>query len=266
MSRILRAVSAALLLLSVVLPVEAGASQPPDNGAPYTTLQMNLCLSGLAGCFGRTAYPAVVDEAVARITSEDAEAVTLNEACSGDAEEVARRTGYEVRFATVIYRGAPLPCVNSGERGVFGNAVLTKEHVVSSTDRAFTTQSGVEERRWICATTARDVTVCTAHLSTRGSDDSRRANDAQCAELAEVLASYGARGATTFGGDVNRQESCAPAEFWTRTDAAAGQAPGIQHAYGSDALASPQERVVPAAFTDHDFLRVDSRLAPRAHR
>ena len=239
---------------------------PAGRGTPYTMLQMNLCLSGVAGCYGRTAYPSVVDEAVRTITAQDAEGVSLNEACSDDAEEIARRTGYQVRFATVIYRGAPLPCVRPEGRGVFGNAVLTQERITSSRDQAFASQAGVEERRWICATTVRDVTVCSTHLSTRGSADAQRANDEQCAELGSVLGSYAERGATVFGGDVNRQQSCAPAGSWTETDSAASQAPGIQHVYGSAELASPSSRVVPATYTDHDYLRADARLAPRSGR
>jgi endonuclease/exonuclease/phosphatase family metal-dependent hydrolase len=238
----------------------AEPTEEPRRGAPYTMLQMNLCLSGVAGCFGRTAYPAVVDEAVAAIEEQDAEAVSLNEACSGDADEVARRTGYDVRFAPVIYRGAELPCVKPEGRGVFGNAVLTKEHIVESRDAAFAAQSGVEERRWICVTTARRVTACSSHLSTRGTVEARAANDAQCSELATVLRSQ--EGAVVFGGDVNRQESCAPAGWWTVTDAAATQAPGIQHVYGSERLGSPSSAVVPATYTDHDFLRADARLVP----
>ncbi|MGF9754545.1 phosphatidylinositol-specific phospholipase C/glycerophosphodiester phosphodiesterase family protein [Microvirga sp. 0TCS3.31] len=246
--------------LEAFLSARDGAPGHPGVGAPYTMLQMNLCLSGLAGCYGRTAYPAVVDEAVAAIVSQDAEAVSLNEACSGDAAEVARRTGYHVRFAPVIYRGAELPCVKPEGRGVFGNAVLTKERIVSSQDAAFEVQSGVEERRWICATTARRVTACSSHLSTRGSLEAQAANDAQCAELAAALSSY--KGAVVFGGDVNRQESCAPDGWWTLTDAPAAQAPGIQHVYGNDRLASPTAAVVPAVHTDHDFLRADARLVP----
>ena len=249
-----------------VVATPAASASPGDRGTPYTMLQMNLCLSGLAGCYGRTAYPMVVDEAVRTIESEDAEAVSLNEACSGDADEIARRTGYQVRFATVIYRGAPLSCVRPEGRGVFGNAVLTKEKIVSSRDQAFTSQAGVEERRWICATTVRDVTACSAHLGTRGGTEAQRANDEQCAELTSVLATYADRGATVFGGDVNRQESCAPDGSWTVTDAEAAQASGIQHVYGSAALASPHGTVVPASYTDHDYLSVDARLAPRSRR
>ena len=45
----------------------APAAVPPAASSTYTLMQMNLCLSGLAGCYGKAAYPAVVEEAVARI-------------------------------------------------------------------------------------------------------------------------------------------------------------------------------------------------------
>src|SRR3954452_7362783 len=40
---------------------------PPRAGARYTLMQMSLCLSGLGGCYAKAAYPAVVEEAAARI-------------------------------------------------------------------------------------------------------------------------------------------------------------------------------------------------------
>ena len=71
-------------------------------------MQMNLCLSGFAGCYGKVAYPAGVDEAVARIREAHPDAVTLNEACRGDVARIARRTGYHLRFSTVTASGEPL--------------------------------------------------------------------------------------------------------------------------------------------------------------
>lgn len=243
-------------------PAGAAATSPEHAGSPYRLLQMNLCLSGLAGCFGGTEYPKVVDEAIAQIDTIDPHAVTLNEACSGDVERIAAETGYHLRFATVIYNGAPLPCRNPGDRGVFGNAVLTKERIRESAEAAFESQFGSEERRWLCATTTRDVTACVTHLSTRGSDGARAANDGQCAELAQVLAGYAASGPTIFGGDVNRTDSCAAAGMWTLTDAEAEQAPGIQHLYGSAEFRGPRVEVVPATYTDHDFAVAQARLLP----
>src|SRR3954447_21501671 len=43
------------------------ATAPASASPTYTLMQMNVCLSGFSGCNGKTAYPAVVDEAVARI-------------------------------------------------------------------------------------------------------------------------------------------------------------------------------------------------------
>ena len=79
---------------------------PPAGSSTYTLMQMNLCLSGLAGCYGKAAYPAVVEEAVARIREAHPDAVTINEACRGDIGRIARRTGYHLRFSRVIYIAA----------------------------------------------------------------------------------------------------------------------------------------------------------------
>ena len=111
-------------------------------------------------------------------------------------------------------------------------------------------------------TTARDIDVCTAHLNTRAADEVA-GNEAQCAELKVILARHAAARPVVFGGDVNRQGSCAPDGFWTRTDHAAGQNPGLQHAYGSRALRPGPARTIPAAHTDHDVLLVRARRAGR---
>jgi endonuclease/exonuclease/phosphatase (EEP) superfamily protein YafD len=233
-------------------------------GSPLTLMQMNLCLSGLAGCYGRAAYPAVVREAVDRIRDTQPDAVTFNEACRRDAAWIARRTGLHLRFARVIYHGAPLPCIRPDGRGLFGDAVLTKAPVDASANRAFEAQAGFEERRWLCVTTRLDVGVCTAHLSTRRTTAGAAANDAQCAELAALLARHAATRAVSFGGDGNRRRSCAPEGFWTRTDRSGYQAVGIQHVYGSGAtLRWPSVEVLPARHSDHDVLVVRARLVSR---
>ena len=225
-------------------------------------MQMNLCLSGLAGCYGKTAYPAVVDEAVARIRAARPDAVTVNEACRRDVTLIARRTGYHPRFSRVIYLGSPLRCVQPGGRGLFGDAVLTKAAIESTDSQDFKAQAGVERRRWLCVTTRVDVDVdvdvCTAHLNERTTVE-LAGNDAQCAELTALLARRAAARAVIFGGDVNRRPSCAPDGFWTRTDRSAGQAPGLQHVYGTGALRSPTAQVVPARHSDHDILLVRAR-------
>src|SRR3954471_17672205 len=106
----------ALALTSCTGPPAAA----PSAGSTFTLLQMNLCLSGLAGCYGKVAYPAVLDEAVARIRQARPDAVTFNEACAGDVARIARETGYHLRFSRVIYRGARQQCIRPLGRGLFG--------------------------------------------------------------------------------------------------------------------------------------------------
>ena len=72
------------------------ASESSRGGSTYTLLQMNLCLSGFAGCYGKVAYPAGVRDAVARIRAARPDAVTLNETCRRDVAEIARLTGYHL--------------------------------------------------------------------------------------------------------------------------------------------------------------------------
>jgi endonuclease/exonuclease/phosphatase family metal-dependent hydrolase len=222
-----------------------------SRSTSYTLVQMNLCLSGLAGCYD----PAVVDEAVDRIREARPDAVTLNETCGRDVMRIARRTGYHARFTRVIYDGERLRCVRPGGRGLFGNAVLTRAAITRTESRDFEAQAGPERRRWLCVTTRGGVDVCTAHLNSR-SPVEIAGNEPQCAELATLLAGRTA----ILAGDVNRRDACAPDGFWVRTDASAAQAPGLQHVYGSEAFRSPAAEVLPAAHTDHDILVVRSQL------
>jgi endonuclease/exonuclease/phosphatase family metal-dependent hydrolase len=238
------------------------ASCGPSTSSTYTLMQMNVCLSGLAGCYAKAAYPAVVEEAVAGIREAGPDAVTFNEVCRGDIARIARRTGYHVRFSRVIYRGERLRCVRPGGRGLFGDAVLTEAAIVRAESQDFEAQAGIERRRWLCVTTRVDVDVCTAHLNTRTPVEVA-GNDAQCVELAALLARRAAARTVTFGGDVNRRQSCAPAGLWTRTDRSAEQAPGLQHVYGSGTLRSPSAEVMAATHTDHDVLLVRAHLTTR---
>jgi endonuclease/exonuclease/phosphatase family metal-dependent hydrolase len=238
-----------------------GSTVAAPRAAPssFVLMQMNVCLSGMSGCYDVVEYPAGVRDVVARIRQARPDAVTLNEACRADAVTIGRRTGYHVRFVHVIYAGERLPCVDPGSRGLFGNAVLTRARVTSTETQVFEGQFGPEERRWLCVTTRHDQDVCTAHLEIR-SRGFAAANDDQCVELAALLARRAAVRSVAFGGDVNRGGSCAPDGLWTRTDRAAGQRAGVQHVYGSRAtLRSPRARALPAPHSDHDVLYVRAR-------
>jgi endonuclease/exonuclease/phosphatase family metal-dependent hydrolase len=252
-------VSALAVLASLSTATAAG--RPP--GRPYAHLQMNLCLSGIAGCFAGTRYPKVVDEAVATIQRVDPASVTIAEACSGDAAAIAERTGMYVSFADVESFGSALPCRNPDGRGEFGNAVLTRSAPVLVESRPFESQVGQEQRRWICVTGQDRVTVCGAHLAVGAGTGTlgQAGQDAQCAEFGEVLQARAADHAVIASGDMNRQSSCAPAGFWTLRDDDATQDIGIQHVYGeANAFARPSRDYVRARYTDHDYLSATATL------
>jgi hypothetical protein len=232
---------------------------------PYSMLQMNLCLSGMAECFDDTQYPTVVEEAINAIRARKPSAASFNEACSGDMHRISQQTGYHMRFAPVLVHGQRLPCVDPAGRGVFGNAVITKAAIDSSAHRAFAAQvDGEETRGWICVVTVRDVSVCTTHLSTRGSDAARAANASQCAELAALVASRDAHGPVLVAGDINHQRDCAPAGTWTMTDWQAPELPGIQHSYGSaEEFRVAHVQILPATYTDHEFMLTTTTLVTR---
>jgi endonuclease/exonuclease/phosphatase family metal-dependent hydrolase len=262
---------AAVVLLAAVTSCQMTASDRGDAprsatpGATFTLVQMNLCLSGLAGCFDKAGYPDIVDGTVARIRVAETDAVTVNEACRRDAVRIARRTDHDVRFVPVEYAGAPLPCVDPGGRGLFGLAVLTRRPIVRAESEAFVAQAGLEERRWLCVSTDDGVDVCTAHLETPDSNRADAANDAQCAELRRVLARRASR-VVLFGGDLNRRNACAPRGSWSRTDAASDRLPGVQHIYGSPAFDDPVVRVRSWPFSDHDLLLVRAQVVLRPPR
>ena len=245
-----------LVVCCVVILVLSGCNGSAEPAArTFTVMQMNLCLSGLAGCYD----PAAVKEAETRIRGARPDAVTFNEACRSDVARIARRTRYHLRFTRVLYGGERLHCVRPGGRGLFGDAVLTKASVETAESRDFEAQAGPERRRWLCVTTRAEVDVCTAHLNTRSAVEVG-GNTAQCAELAALLARRASAATVVFGGDVNRRRPCAPDGAWTRTDSSASQAAGLQHVYGIGGLRSPSAEVVNAAHSDHDVLLVRARL------
>jgi endonuclease/exonuclease/phosphatase family metal-dependent hydrolase len=239
----------------------AAAAARPHGRSEYALLQMNLCLSGIAGCFAGTHYPAVVDEAIAKVRANRPNAVTLNEACAGDVDRIAADTGYHARFATVIYNGARLPCRDPADRGVFGIAVLTRALIQHAQQAPYDAQTGAERRRLLCVEGSDGVRACTSHLSESRTPNQKATNDAQCAELARVLASGAPHEPTILGGDMNRQTGCAPRGFWTDRDEDATQARRLQHVYAnSSRFAHPHDEVLRMTYSDHDALLVHSQL------
>lgn len=251
-----------LVPLTVVLLLAAreGGRSESAPGSTYTLLQMNLCLSGRAGCFPRVQYPLGVRQAVDVIRSSGADAVTLNEICRSDVESIAAETGYQARFAAVPSYVLGDDCIDPGGRGVYGIAVLTKSNVTASAERPFLAQDpSMEQRHWLCVTTAQ-AGICSTHLEIRGRERLDTVNDQQCIEFAAVLARQATDRPVVAGGDLNRDEPCAAPGMWVQTDRAAAQAPGKQHAYGTRQFELPRTTIVPFPYSDHDVMIITADL------
>ena len=62
---LLATVACGLVLTLAGCSGSSGTAAAASPGSPYTLMQMNLCLSGLASCYRKVAYPAGVQEAIA---------------------------------------------------------------------------------------------------------------------------------------------------------------------------------------------------------
>ncbi|MDT4996511.1 MAG: hypothetical protein QOD45_579 [Pseudonocardiales bacterium] len=154
----------------------AGNGTHPSSAIPRTSLrvlQMNLCDSGIAGCYtGRS-----VAEAAAVIRAERPDVVTLNEVCSGDVSVLDRGLsdadgGVAVAsaFEAAVNRntGDAIRC-RKGQR--YGDGLLVR---AEPPYRGYTTHGGVysiqdtadpEERVWLCLHAIARLYACTTHLA-----------------------------------------------------------------------------------------------------
>ncbi|HET6703962.1 endonuclease/exonuclease/phosphatase family protein [Amycolatopsis sp.] len=241
------------LLLGTSAPAAAAA-------ADFTVLQLNLCRSGVAGCFDQGGTNPMA-KAASTIVAANPAVVTLNEVCSAEttklADDVKAQSG---RVYTLVRqavgkrqdgRTEPLPC--TGGRGEYSIAVLARQDVGGLQAREggyYAAQDGGREQRaYLCAKFG-TVNACTTHLSTK-----LPAVEQQCAELKALLTKYGP--ATVFGGDLNLRypgdpsaQACVPAGSFRKGDGS------VQHiiAGGAFGFVSSGRTSIPG--TDHPAWRV----------
>jgi endonuclease/exonuclease/phosphatase family metal-dependent hydrolase len=165
-----------------VMALMAGASSASDGthpssdvtGVSLRVLQMNLCDSGIAGCYtGRS-----VAEAAAVIRAERPDVVTLNEVCGEDVSVLDRALSdadpggvvVATAFEAAVNRrtGDAVRCRN-GQR--YGNGLLVR---VRPPYRGYATHGGAysvqdtadpEERVWLCLHAIAHFYACTTHLA-----------------------------------------------------------------------------------------------------
>jgi len=207
-----------------------GSTLTPTAAAtrePMRVLQMNLCDSGIAGCYtGRS-----VHEAAVVIGSDRPRVVTLNEVCQQDVTTLARALS-DVGSGAVVSlfeaardrrTGGPFRCVNGQQYGI---GLIVR---IPSPYHGYVRYSGVyprqdardpEERAWLCLNALTQFYACTTHLDSTSTTVAL----AQCRYLLDraipAVRVQGGYQPTVVGGDLNLRQghapdvrSCVPADY-----------------------------------------------------
>lgn len=226
-------VVACLACAAVLLTGSGAASEVIRH--PLRVLQMNLCGSGLAGCYTGSS----VTEAAAVVRAHMPDLVTLNEVCE-DHVDVLDQTLAEVSRGGAVVRAftaagdrrtaGAFRCRN-GQR--YGIGLLAR---LPAPYRGFTTYSGFypaqdvgdpEERAWLCVHAVAAFYACTTHLASTNPTVAL----AQCRYLLDTaipaVRAQGGYEPTVLGGDLNLSHggspdvrSCVPSGYLREDDGA----------------------------------------------
>jgi endonuclease/exonuclease/phosphatase family metal-dependent hydrolase len=225
------------------------------EGPRVRVLQMNLCNSGLAGCYtGRS-----VSRAAAVIRAQAPDLVTLNEVCRADVPVLERAMGGAASAAFQPARnrrtGGAVRCRNGESYGI---ALLSRRPSARTSGGIYPTQNPAdpEERAWLCVSTT-GFAACTTHLDATNAVVAR----AQCRYLTGTVLPP-LRAPTVIGGDFNLRASmqgCLSAGQRRVDDG------GVQNVVVSPQFAvSSQQRIDMLKTTDHPGLLVTTQLRTAA--
>jgi endonuclease/exonuclease/phosphatase family metal-dependent hydrolase len=249
-------------------PEPAGGMQ----AGPVRVLQLNLCSSGIAGCYtGRSTA-----EAAAVIRAEAPDLVTLNEVCQDDVSTLERA------LADVVPGGVVASAFQAARDGRTGDAYRCRngqQYGIGLVSRwpsvpgssagggIYPTQDrdDPEERAWLCLDVAATpaLAVCTTHLAYTKREVAR----AQCRYLfdtviAEVRARDGAA-SLVLGGDLNLGSGdSADLKYCLPAGSAVADDGGQQHVVATPEFVVDSSRTIDmGGATDHPALLVT--LAPQ---
>jgi hypothetical protein len=158
----------------------AGSASHPEGparsdlrpGSTLRLLQLNLCDSGIAGCFtGRS-----VSVAAELIRHERPDVVTLNEVCRGDVSVLTRamsathrggRVASSFKAAVDRRTGGPFRCVNGQQYGIGVLALRGTASGSRTFDGVYPSQdlADPEERVWLCLDAQPGLLACTTHTA-----------------------------------------------------------------------------------------------------
>jgi endonuclease/exonuclease/phosphatase family metal-dependent hydrolase len=276
-----------VLCLAVAVGVVSSNATTTGSVAakPIDVLQMNLCNSGIAGCYtGRS-----VAEAAGVIRADQPDVVTLNEVCRADVEALDRALTSAVDangggIVVSAFKAAGDRTTAGAYRCRNGQPYGIALVVHIPIDRGYTIASGLyptqdlndpEERAWLCLYAIGDFYACTTHLA----DTSRTVALAQCGYLLRTIIPSvrersGGAGPTVIGGDLNlattgpaNVATCVPSGYLREGDG------GVQYVLATTDLSAASERVIAMhGTTDHPALLVSLTAstpppeAARSHR
>ena len=256
-----------LVLKSSTSPLGPGGRGRTGSTDPksFNELQLNLCNSGLAGCYKNGQS---IPEGGELIYAVAPNVVTVNEICSNDvpilrsylAEAWPTDYTYTV-FMPAIDKGqnTPYKCKNGNQYGstVIGRVPASKWTAVDAYGGSYTSQdSGNEGRIFACAYARSDHFACTTHLSST----TKTTALAQCKALMFDAVPYlrtqaGASGKTIVGGDFNLKydtssstnaQLCVPSGYTRKGDS------DVQHIIFSNDYAFGSSKKYGLTYTDHD--------------
>ncbi|HEV7646965.1 MAG TPA: endonuclease/exonuclease/phosphatase family protein [Actinophytocola sp.] len=236
------------LIAAFSLSLLAFAVPPASAAMTVKVLQLNICHSGVAGCYAG-AEP-VLAKAESVISSTRPQVVSVNEACAGDVDRLRAAMGASVAtFVAAQHRdGTPVTCTNGQQ---YGNILLVASALAggpAATGHYAAQDSGNEMRAWACLP-AGALSACTTHLSASSGTTAL----AQCQELMSRAAGYAAAGPVVVAGDLNLRyqgspdaQSCNRAGFYRKGDGS------VQHVFATTNLAFVSgTKIDMAGTTDH---------------
>jgi hypothetical protein len=230
---------------------------------PFWVLQLNLCNSGIAGCYdgGRS-----VPEAATAIQNSAPDVVTLNEICSNDVPQLAATLASVYSGSTVVWAfkaaadrrtNAPYKCKNGQDYGIGLIAHVPgtySGHQTFSGIYASQDTGSAEERAWLCLHATGSYYACTTHLaSTSGTIALNQCKDLMNNIIPSVRSSDGGYAPTVVGGDLNMKyrgspnaQSCVPAGYFRKGDG------DVQHIMATTDFVFSSSRSIGMSHTDHD--------------
>lgn len=242
-----RTVTRLIAVLSLALIGCATPTGPATAATTVRVLQLNICHSGVAGCF---TGEEVMAKAVSVISSVRPHVLSVNESCSGDVDRLRAAMGQARAVFVAAQRrdGTPVRCANGQQ---YGNIVMVADSLAggpAATGRYTAQDSGDEMRVWACLP-AGALSACTTHLSARSGTTAL----AQCRELMTRAVGYAATAPVVVAGDMNLRyggspnvQDCNRSGFYRKGDG------GVQHVFATKSLAFVSGRTISmSGTTDH---------------